>query len=288
MFNSVGTALITPFTENGIDYAAFEKIIAMQLDNNIDALIVLGTTGEPATMTEQERIDVIKFAISKVNGKIPVIIGTGCNSTSSAIRWSVQAEKLGADGLLIVTPYYNKATQNGLIAHYNTIADNVGIPIIVYNVPGRTGVNMKPETFEIISEHKNIVAMKEASGNIEQICEMCKLSQGKAKVYSGDDAIILPVMAVGGQGVISVASNIVPSYVKELTDSFFSKDINKAIQIQYKLSPLVKALFSEVNPIPVKKAAEFMGLCNARMRLPLTEMTKENSTVLKNILEKFI
>lgn len=288
MFTGVGTALITPFTEDCVDYAALEKIIEFQIKGKVDALVVLGTTGEPATMSEQERKEVLQFAIKKVNGRIPVIAGTGCNNTSAAIRLSIEAEQFGADGLLIVTPYYNKATQEGLVAHYNAIADSVGIPIICYNVPGRTGLNMLPQTFAKIAEHKNIAAMKEASGNIEQIIEMCRLTRGKANIYSGDDGIILPVMAVGGIGVISVASNVIPSYVKDITDSYIDGDYNKALELQYKMSPLVKALFCEVNPIPVKKAAEFMGLCSARMRLPLTEMTRVNAEILEKVLRDFI
>ncbi|MGI6701398.1 MAG: 4-hydroxy-tetrahydrodipicolinate synthase [Christensenellales bacterium] len=288
MFRGVGTALITPFTEEGIDFQALDKLITYQLEGGVDALIVLGTTGEPATMGEDERRAVIEFAIEKVNKKIPVIIGTGCNCTATAIKNSVNAEKLGADGLLVVTPYYNKATQGGLVAHYNAIADAVSIPIIVYNVPGRTGVNMLPKTFSEIAEHKNIAAMKEASGNIEQITEMCALTKGKAEVLSGDDAIILPVMAVGGKGVISVASNVLPAYVKSLTDAFFDGDLSKAAELQYRMNPLVKALFSEVNPIPVKKAAEILGLSSARMRLPLTEMTEDNAKTLEKLLKEFI
>jgi len=287
MFRGVGTALITPFLENGIDYEALEKLIDFQIKGGVDALIVLGTTGEPATMTEEERKEVIKFAVAKVNGKIPVIIGTGCNSTSSSIKASIDAEKLGADGLLVVTPYYNKATQDGLVAHYTAIADSVGLPVIVYNVPGRTGLNMLPQTFSKIAEHKNIAAIKEASGNIEQISEMSRLTKGKAEVYSGDDGIIVPVMSVGGIGVISVASNVYPAYVKKLTDSYFKGDHETALSLQHKMSPLVKALFSEVNPIPVKKAASILGLCNARMRLPLTEMTEGNAAVLEKIMKEF-
>lgn len=288
MFKGVGTALITPFTESGVDYKALDRIIDLQLNGKIDALCVCGTTGEPATMSEEERIEVMKFAIKKVKGRMPVIAGTGCNSTSSTIKASIAAEKLGADGLLIVTPYYNKATQDGLIAHYNAIADSVGIPIIVYNVPGRTGLNMLPTTFAKIAEHKNIGGMKEASGNMEQISEMGRLTAGKINLYSGDDSIIVPVLSVGGSGVISVASNVIPSFVKELVDSYMKGDAKKALSMQFKMSPLVKSLFSEVNPIPVKKAAAIMGLCNARMRLPLTEMTEANAIILEKNLREFI
>lgn len=288
MFKGVGTALITPFNESGIDYQSLDKLIDYQLKANVDALIVLGTTGEPATMTEEERLEVIKFSIAKVNGKIPVIIGTGCNSTASTIKWSETAEKLGADGLLVVTPYYNKATQEGLVLHYNAVADSVGIPIIAYNVPSRTGLNMLPTTFARIAEHKNISAMKEASGSIEQICEMCRLTRDKAIMLSGDDAIIVPLMSVGGSGVISVASNVIPAYVKELVDAYATKDYDKALKMQYNMSPLIKSLFSEVNPIPVKKAAAMLGLCSAKMRLPLTEMTEANARIMEPILKEFI
>ena len=287
MFRGVGTALITPFTEEGIDFQALDKLITYQLEGGVDALIVLGTTGEPATMGEDERRAVIEFAIEKVNKKIPVIIGTGCNCTATAIKNSVNAEKLGADGLLVVTPYYNKATQGGLVAHYNAIADAVSIPIIVYNVPGRTGVNMLPKTFSEIAEHKNIAAMKEASGNIEQITEMCALTKGKARNIIRRATIILPVMAVGGKGVISVASNVLPAYVKSLTDAFFDGDLSKAAELRYRMNPLVKALFSEVNPSPSRKPPRYSGLSSARMRLPLTEMTEDNAKTLE-LLKEFI
>lgn len=287
MFKGVGTALITPFNDNGVDFPALEKLIDHQLNGNVDALIVLGTTGEPATMSQEERNEVIKFSLKQVNGKIPVIIGTGCNNTDVAIKSSINAEKLGADGLLVVTPYYNKATQNGLVAHYNAIADSVGIPIIAYNVPSRTGVNMLPETFARIAEHKNIVAMKEASGNIGQISEVARLTKGKASLFSGDDGIVVPVLSVGGDGVISVASNVIPQFVGDMVRAYHNGDTAKAIEMQHKMSPLVKALFCEVNPIPCKMAASILGFCKPDMRLPLTTMTEENAKVLEEILKEF-
>lgn len=287
MFKGVGTALITPFTEDGIDTAGLKKLIESQIEGGIDALIILGTTGEPATMTITERQEVIKFAVKEVAKRIPVIVGTGCNNTAVAIENSIQAEKLGADGLLVVTPYYNKATQQGLVEHYFAIANSVNIPIIVYNVPSRTGINLLPDTFGKIAEHKNIIAIKEASGDIVQITEMAMAAKGKAKIYSGNDADILPVLAVGGEGVISVASNVIPTFIKELTNDFFAGNMTKAQEKQYAINPLVKALFSEVNPIPVKKAASILGFCEPRMRLPLTIMTEEKANILEIELKKF-
>ncbi len=289
MFKGVGTALITPFKATGeIDFPALDKLIDFQLDNGIDALIVLGTTGEPATMTSEEREAVMKFAITKVNGRIPVIIGTGCNNTKVMVEYSIIAEQLGADGLLVVTPYYNKCTQAGLIEHYKAVNSAVQIPIIAYNVPSRTGVNLLPSTYATISKLNNIIAIKEASGDIEQISEMSRLKSEGTYVYSGDDAIILPVLSVGGNGIISVSSNIVPKLVKSITDSFFAGDLETARAMQHKLSPLVKMIFSEVNPIPVKMGASILGYCTPTMRLPLTTMTEANAEKLSVILKSLV
>ena len=288
IFKGTATALITPFTSDGVDFDSFDRILDDQLSGGVDAVVVLGTTGEPATMTAAEKKAVIEFAVKKLKGKLPVIVGTGANSTSAATEMSVLAESLGADALLLVTPYYNKATQQGLIAHFRTVADAVHTPIICYNVPGRTGVNMLPATFAELAEHPNIAAIKEASGNMEQIEEAIRLTEGKAVVYSGDDGITIPVMAMGGMGVISVVSNAAPRFTAEMTSAFFSGDLKKAAKMQLDMLPLVRALFSEVNPIPVKKAMQLRGLCNGTLRLPLTEMTAANAAKLGEILPAFV
>lgn len=287
IFKGTATALITPFTESGVDFESLNKLLDQQVAGGVDALVILGTTGEPATMSLEEKKSVIEFTVKKLKGKLPIIVGTGANSTKAAIEMSVLAEKMGADALLVVTPYYNKATQKGLVAHYTAIADAVNLPIICYNVPGRTGVNLLPATFAEIAEHKNIAAIKEASGNMEQIEEAIRLSRGKADVYSGDDGITVPVMAMGGIGVISVASNVAPKFTSEMTSAMLAGDLKKAAEMQLKMLPFVKALFSEVNPIPVKKAAELKGLCNGILRLPLTEMSAENTEKLARLLPDF-
>lgn len=288
IFKGTATALITPFTSDGVDFDSFDRILDDQLSGGVDAVVVLGTTGEPATMTAAEKKAVIEFAVKKLKGKLPVIVGTGANSTSAATEMSVLAESLGADALLLVTPYYNKATQQGLIAHFRTVADAVHTPIICYNVPGRTGVNMLPATFAELAEHPNIAAVKEASGNMEQIEEAIRLTEGKAVVYSGDDGITVPVMAMGGMGVISVVSNAAPRFTAEMTSAFLSGDLKKAAKMQLDMLPLVRAMFSEVNPIPVKKAMQLRGLCNGTLRLPLTEMTAANAAKLAEILPAFV
>ena len=287
IFKGTATALITPFTENGVDFASLDALLDDQVKKGVNALVILGTTGEPATMSLDEKKSVIEFTVKKLKGKLPIIVGTGANSTKAAVEMSVLAEKMGADALLVVTPYYNKATQQGLIAHYTAIADAVNLPIICYNVPGRTGVNLLPATFAKIAEHKNIAAIKEASGNMEQIEEAIRLSKGKADVYSGEDGITVPVMAMGGRGVISVASNVAPKFTSDMTSAMLAGDIAKAAEMQLKMLPFVKALFSEVNPIPVKKAAQLKGLCNGILRLPLTEMTEENTKKLAELLPDF-
>lgn len=288
IFKGTATALITPFTRDGVDFESLDRILDDQLAGGVDAVVVLGTTGEPATMTMAEKRAVIEFAVKKLKGKLPVIVGTGANSTAAAVEMSVTAESLGADALLLVTPYYNKATQKGLIAHFTAVADAVHIPIICYNVPGRTGVNMLPATFAELAEHPNIAAIKEASGNMEQIEEAIRLAGDKAVVYSGDDGITVPVMAMGGMGVISVVSNAAPRFTSEMTSAFLSGDLKKAAKMQLEMLPFVRAMFSEVNPIPVKKAMQLRGLCNGILRLPLTEMTAENAAKLEKLMPDFV
>ena len=288
IFKGSATALITPFAENGVDLAAYEKLLDFQISNGTDALVVLGTTGEPATMTAKEKEEVMRLAVKTAKGKIPVIIGTGANSTATAVENSVMAEKIGADAVLVVTPYYNKATQDGLVAHYSEIAKHISLDIIAYNVPGRTGVNLLPKTFARLAEIKNMAAIKEASGNMEQIEEVIRLTEGKADVYSGDDSLTVPTLAMGGLGVISVASNVIPKYVSDMCKAFFDGDIKSAAKMQRDMLPFVKALFMEVNPIPVKKMAETLGICQKYIRLPLTEMTEENTKVLVNAYNELI
>ncbi len=288
IFKGTATALITPFTRDGVDFESLDRILDDQLAGGVDAVVVLGTTGEPATMTMAEKRAVIEFAVKKLKGKLPVIVGTGANSTAAAVEMSVTAESLGADALLLVTPYYNKATQKGLIAHFTAVADAVHTPIICYNVPGRTGVNMLPATFAELAEHPNIAAIKEASGNMEQIEEAIRLAGDKAVVYSGDDGITVPVMAMGGMGVISVVSNAAPRFTSEMTSAFLSGDLKKAAKMQLEMLPFVRAMFCEVNPIPVKKAMQLRGLCNGILRLPLTEMTAENAAKLEKLMPAFV
>ncbi len=288
MFKGTATALITPFTKDGVDFEALDKLLDAQINGCVDALVILGTTGEPATMTHDEKVAVVKFVVNKLKGKLPIIVGAGANATATAVENAKLYESLGADGLLVVTPYYNKCTQDGLVAHYTEVAKATSLPIICYNVPGRTGVNMLPKTFARLAEIHNIVAIKEASGNMEQIEECIRLTEGKADVISGDDGLTVPVMAMGGTGVISVASNVAPKYVSTMTRLVLDGNIKEAAKMQLKMLPLVKALFSEVNPIPAKKGAELLGLCNGILRLPLTEMTADNASVLEALLKEFV
>lgn len=286
MFVGSGTALITPFKNGLVDYDAFTSIIHQQLDGNIDCLLFLGTTGEASTISVEEKIKIIELAVKEVNKKVPVIIGTGCNCTATAIENSKRAEKLGADGLLVVSPYYNKCTQKGLIAHYNMIADSVNIPVIAYNVPGRTGVNILPETMAEIAKHPNICGLKEASGNLEQIEKVIGLTKGLCSIWSGDDGIIVELMKMGGKGVFSVASNVTPRYVHDLTSKCLEGDYETAQKMQDNYKEFVKALFSEVNPIPVKQAMAYLGLCANELRMPLTTMENETAAKLKSIMDK--
>lgn len=288
MLKGTSTALITPFTNDEIDFSALEKLLDFQLNGGVDSLVVLGTTGEPATLTRNEKIAVVSFVVNHVKGKLPIIVGAGANSTATTIENAKLYSDLGADGLLMVTPYYNKCTQTGLVEHFTKVAEKTSLPIILYNVPGRTGVNMLPETFQVLQDVDNIVAVKEASGNMEQIEEYLRISRGKADVLSGDDGLTVPIMAMGGKGVISVASNILPKYVSTMTKSVLDGDLNTAVNMQLKLLPLIKALFQEVNPIPVKMGAEILGLCSSSLRLPLTKLTDKNTALLKGLLSEFV
>ncbi len=287
IFTGSATALITPFTQNGVDYDAFGRLIDFQIENGTDALVICGTTGEPATMTYQERSEALDFALKRINKRVPVIVGTGSNATAIAVDNSVKAYNAGADALLVVTPYYNKCTQTGLMKHFEAICSATPLPVICYNVPGRTGVNIQPATLEKMAQFDTMCAVKEASGNIDQITEICARVGDMLDVYSGDDGIILPLLALGGKGVISVASNIVPKEVHQLCADFFAGNLQSAREMQLKLYPLVKALFCEVNPIPVKTAASLMGFGECHLRMPLCDMEEKNLPLLKDAMRNF-
>ncbi|MDO4293095.1 MAG: 4-hydroxy-tetrahydrodipicolinate synthase [Eubacteriales bacterium] len=289
IFEGAGTAIITPFCEDGsVDYESFGRLIEYQVQNHTDAIIVCGTTGESATLTHEEHLDVIRYCVEKVAHRIPVIAGTGSNCTETAIYLSMEAEKAGADGLLLVTPYYNKATQNGLYKHYKAVADSVKLPIILYNVPSRTGTTMQPETVvRLCREVDNIVGVKDATGNIAQTAHLMSLAEGCVDLYSGEDAIVVPLLALGGKGVISVLSNVAPQAVHDMCSLYFEGRTQESCRMQLKAVPLVEALFSEVNPIPVKKALELMGICGGLLRMPLTEMEEANAGRLENEMRKF-
>lgn len=273
IFKGCGTAIITPFTNNGVNFMEFKKLIEFQIKEGADSIIVCGTTGESSTMTTEEKKEVIKFAIDIANKRIPIIAGTGANCTKSAIEMSKYAESVGADAVLLVTPYYNKTTQAGLIAHYKAIAESITIPIILYNVPSRTGLNITPETCLELSKIENIVAIKEASGNISQVAEISNLCKGNLAIYSGNDDQILPILSLGGLGVISVLSNIIPRDVHDMVQNFFDGNIKEATKLQLDTLKLTSALFSEVNPIPIKAACNMCGFNVGTPRLPLVEMT---------------
>lgn len=285
LFKGCGTAIATPFDENGVNLKEFEKLVEDQIQNKADSIIVCGTTGEASTMTFDEKIATIKCAVKTANKRIPIIAGSGGNNTKEVIEFSKIVQNLGVDGLLIVTPYYNKCTQNGLIEHYKQIAQSVSIPIILYNVPSRTGVNIDPKTCFELSKIENIVAIKEASGNLSQVAEIANLCRDNLHIYSGNDDQILPVLSLGGIGVISVLSNIFPEYTHNIIKNFFNGKISEATKMQLDALPLVKALFSEVNPIPVKSALNYLGYNFGVPRLPLTKMSEEKEKILKYEVE---
>ncbi len=280
VFKGVATALITPLTENGIDYDAFGKLIDWQIEEGINALVVCGTTGEASTLTDDEHRAAISFAVERAAGRVPIIAGTGSNDTAYALELTRHACEAGADAILVTTPYYNKATQKGLIKMYTAIADESTVPVILYNVPSRTGVNIEPKTYAALADHPNIVAIKEANGNISKIVETMSLVHDKLDLYSGNDDQIVPLMSLGGCGVISVISNLLPKETVELCNRFFNGDIAGAAELQYKYHYLIDALFSEVNPIPVKAAMAAMGYCEDYLRLPLTPMEENTKAVL--------
>lgn len=287
IFKGAGTAIATPFTEDGVNFDVFKEMIENQIEEEVDAIIVCGTTGEAATMSEVERKETIKFVVDVVNKRIPVIAGTGSNNTKSAIEMTKYAESVGVDGALVVTPYYNKATQKGLIEHYNAIASETNLPIIVYSVPSRTGVNILPETCLELSKIENIVAIKEASGNISQVAKISALCGDDLNIYSGNDDQIVPILSVGGIGVISVLSNVEPKFTHEMVFDYLNGNVAEATKKQLKALELIENLFSEVNPIPVKAALNMLGYEYGKPRLPLTEMSEAKKENLKKAIDNF-
>ncbi|MBE6649508.1 MAG: 4-hydroxy-tetrahydrodipicolinate synthase [Ruminococcaceae bacterium] len=285
LFQGAATAIITPLTERGIDYKQFERLITWQIDSGIDAIVVCGTTGEGSTLTDAEHKKAIEFVVKTVGGAVPVIAGTGSNETVYAIELTEFSTKVGADGVLVVTPYYNKATQNGLVLTYNLIADHSGVPVVLYNVPSRTGVNIEPATYVRLAEHPMITGIKEASGNLSKIVETFSLVGDKLDIYSGNDDQVVPILSLGGKGVISVLSNLLPKETSEMCKLYMNGKVAQAAKMQCDYFSLINALFCEVNPIPVKAAMSLMGYCENYLRLPLTPMEEGNFAKLKAIME---
>lgn len=286
VFTGVATAIVTPLNENGVDYEAFERLIEWQIEEGINAIVVAGTTGEGSTLTDEEHKAVIKFAVDKIAGRVPVIAGTGSNDTAYAIKLTKYACEIGADAMLVVTPYYNKSTQKGLIQSFTAIADASTKPIILYNVPSRTGCNIEPATCAVLAEHPNIVGIKEASGNISQIAKIASLVKGKMDIYSGNDDQIVPILSLGGKGVISVLSNILPKETVKICDSYFRGKAEESADMQLKYIELIDALFCEVNPIPVKAATAAMGYGENYLRLPLTPMDEAKKQNMFKIMRE--
>lgn len=287
IFTGAGVAIITPMNNDGsVNYDKLGEFIDFQINGGTDAIIICGTTGESATLTHEEHTEAIDYTVRKVAGRVPVIAGTGSNDTKYAVELSVEAQKSGADALLLVTPYYNKTTQSGLIRHFNYIADRVDLPIIVYNVPSRTGVDIKPATYKELSKHPNIVAAKEANGNISSVAQTAALCGGDLDIYSGNDDQIVPILSLGGKGVISVLSNIMPKYTHDICAKFFAGDIAGSRRAQLDVMDLNTALFCEVNPIPVKEALNLMGFEVGECRMPLAPMQENNLALLKSELKK--
>ena len=286
IFKGMATAIVTPMTKTDIDYEALGRFIEFQIENGINAIVVMGTTGENATIEYCDQKEVIRFTVEKVAGRVPVIAGTGTNNTDHVLHNTRNACEVGADAVLVVTPYYNKATQNGLYHFFTTIADASSVPVILYNVPGRTGVNLLPKTVARLAEHPNIVGVKDATGKVAQMVEIMHLCGDKIDVYSGEDALTVPMLAMGGAGTISVLSNVVPKEAVAMTDAFFAGDLQTAAKLQCDLLPLTNALFSEVNPIPAKAAVSAMGFGEENLRLPLTPMEDDHRAVLFEEMRK--
>lgn len=287
LFKGYCPAIITPFERNKVNFKKFAELIEMQIENGAKAIVFLGTTGEPATMTKAEKLSVVRFAVKQVGKRIPVIVGAGSNNTKDVIKNIKAYEKLQVDGFLLVTPYYNKCTQNGLIEHYSKIATSTDKPIILYNVPSRTGVNMLPETIKKLTKFKNIVGVKEASGNAEQIMELFRLCGNDLTIYSGDDSLTYLFLSLGGGGVISVLGNLLPALMTEICDSFYMGNMERSLKLSLLSLPLMKAMFYEVNPIPIKTAMNMAGFDVGALRLPLTKMGKENAKKLKGVLKDY-
>jgi 4-hydroxy-tetrahydrodipicolinate synthase len=287
LFKGSGVAIVTPFHQNGVDFDKLGELLDWHVAQGTDAIIICGTTGESSTMTDEEKKAAYQYTVEKIAGRIPVIAGTGSNDTHHSIQLSKYAESVGCDGLLCVTPYYNKTTQKGLIAHYTAIADAVNLPIIVYNVPGRTGLNVNADTLKVLSAHKNIVAVKEASGNISQVVEIGTFCHDDFYMYSGNDDQVVPLLSVGGIGVISVVANIAPKEMHDMVIKYLEGDLKGAMELQLKIKPLNDALFCEVNPIPIKTAMNLLGYGAGQLRLPLTEMSDKNLEYLKNALVEY-
>ncbi|MDR3999315.1 MAG: 4-hydroxy-tetrahydrodipicolinate synthase [Evtepia sp.] len=286
IFRGIATALITPLTADGIDYAQFGKLIDWQIDQGINALVICGTTGESSTLSDAEHRRAIAFACERVNGRVPVIAGTGSNETAYAVELTKSACADGADAVLVVTPYYNKTTQNGLVAMYNTIADASTKPVILYNVPSRTGIGIQPETYVKLAQHPNIAAIKEANSDISKIVETFALVGDQLDIYSGNDDQIVPILSMGGQGCISVLSNVVPKETVAITDQFFAGNVAEAARLQCQFMPLIRSLFCESNPIPVKAAMSALGFCENYLRLPLVPMEQDHyETMLQRMRE---
>lgn len=284
IFKGSAVALVTPFTDNGVDFEKLGKLIEFHIENHTDALVVCGTTGESTTMNDAEQLSVIKYTVDKVNKRIPVIAGTGSNNTAHSVYLSQEAEKLGADALLIITPYYNKANEKGLKLHFETIANSTSLPIILYNVPGRTSMNIKPKVVAELAKIDNIVAIKEASGDLSQVAEISRLVPDDFAIYSGNDDSIIPLLSLGGSGVISVLANICPRETHDLVQKFLDGDIDGSKKLQLDMKPLIDALFIEVNPIPIKTAMNLLGFKVGNLRLPLADMNEKNLEVLKQEL----
>lgn len=286
IFTGMATALVTPMTPEGIDYEAFGRFIDFQIDSGINALVAMGTTGENATIEFPDQAKVIRYTVERAAGRVPVIAGTGTNNTQHVLENTKCACDMGADAVLVVTPYYNKATQSGLIAHFTAVADASSVPVILYNVPGRTGCNLQPKTLAVLAEHPNIVALKEASGNMAQFMEMMRVAGDKIDIYSGEDALTAPMMSMGGKGAISVLSNVVPAMAVAMTDAAKAGNFEEAARLQLSMLPLIDALFSQVNPIPAKAAVSAMGFGQDYLRLPLTPMEEPFRTNLYEQMRK--
>ena len=287
VFKGVATALITPLNEHGVDYESFGKLIDWQIEEGINALVIAGTTGEGSTLTDDEHREVLKYSVERTAGRVPVIAGTGSNDTAYAIELTQYACEVGCDAMLVVTPYYNKATQNGLVAMYQAIADASTKPLILYNVPSRTGCAIEPKTYEKLMDYPNIAGIKEANGDISKIVMTASLVGDKLDIYSGNDDQIVPILAMGGSGVISVLSNVAPKQTVQICDRFFAGDVAGAAKLQCEWLPLINALFSEVNPIPVKAAMAAMGFCENYVRLPLTPMEEAHEKVMLDLMKKY-